>query len=334
MNVLQQALLMVRAGRRRVASRLGRPSPRLLQPARLVIRLDGTGIGDHTGDGEPLSVAQWQARLVEAVRWLSALPVTILVGPRGDHPQLVELVRFANRLDCPTLLDCWGGIDGPRALALIDAGLRGARIQIGGVTEPVHRSVVGGALDDARATLRALHQARTAREASLDLEILVPWRGRIHEEVEAVFKWTRRSGADGVRLTAPWFAAELPADPELLDEVGGADVPFNRTHPAALRELHAMVAAQDGAPGMSRRRSGRRCPVGGQRLELGARGKVACCPFKTPMQNGEMQNGEGLPEIWSRGRAHLEEIATCQRACAHIELSPEPIVLADLSLRF
>ena len=86
----------------------------------------------------------------------------------------------------------------------------------------------------------------------MDIEVGIPWRGRSHEEMRAVVGWARQAGVDGYRVLAPWSAEDMPLDAELLDSIGAVRDGFNRTDPATVVEIHAMVAHQDGQPGAPR----------------------------------------------------------------------------------
>lgn len=328
MRFVEHALAGARAaGRRAAARRVGR-SPDKVEPARLVIRLDDSDLPGSLGEGEPLQLGGWRKLIAGAVEWLGPVDTAVLAVHAGDHPQLAEVIRFAHRLECSTLLVTDGsGIDGARAEELVDRGLQAVRVLVGGVSEEVQRDVVGNSVLEATAAVQALVEARRDRGASLDVEVGVPWQGGADRELRAVLGWARQAGADGLRVIAPWHARDLPADPELLDSLASSERPFFRTSPAALAELHAMVASQDGEPGLLRksgpaRRRRFRCPVGGQRVEVGARGRVSSCPFKEPI--GQLDGR--LVDTWAQAGAHLEAIASCERACAHPELAPLPIL--------
>lgn len=328
MRKLEHAMSDLRAGLRRAAARTGPRSPERVKPARLVLRLDDSDLPGTLGSGEPLGLPAWRRLLISGVAWLGPLPVTVHAPQSARHPFLPEIVRFAHRLECHTELVTDGsGLDEERARELVDCGLAAARVLVGGLSEEVHRAVVGGALADATGALSALLAARKDRQASLDVEVGIPWRDPVQVEARAVIGWARQAGADGFRLLAPWRAERLPMDPELLDSLADEEAPFNRTPPATVEELHAMAATQDGQPGIARQGLGFRrrqfpCPVGGQRLEIGARGQLSCCPFKAPIGAA----GEDLRASWAAAGPHLEAIRTCERACAHVELAPRPIL--------
>lgn len=328
MRKLEHAMADLRASVRRARARTGRTSPDQVRPARLVLRLDDADLPGTLGTGDEMTLAAWRRLLTSAVTWLGPVPVTMLAVHNARHPYLAELVRFTHRLECDTELVTDGtGLDLDKAEELVDCGLAAARVLVGGMSEDVHRAVVGGELADATGAVAALIAAARDRGAPLDVEIGIPWQEPVQSELRAVIGWARQVGANGFRLMAPWRAERVPMDPELLDGVGDEPAPFNRTPAATLEELHGMAAAQDGQPGLSRsglgfRRRSFRCPVGGQRLEIGARGQLSCCPFKAPI--GRV--GEDLKSSWGAAGPHLEAIASCDRACAHPELAPRPIL--------
>ncbi len=328
MRKLEHAMADLRASIRRAKARTGLTTPTNGRPARLVLRLDDADLPGVLGTGDELTLAAWRRLLTSGVGWLGPVPVTLIATHNARHPYLAELVRFVHRLECDTELVTDGtGLDLDKAEELVDCGLAAARVLVGGMSEDVHRAVVGGSLADATGAVAALLAARKDRGASLDVEIGIPWQEPVQTELRAVIGWARQAGADGFRLVAPWRAERLPMDPELLDGVADEAEPFNRTPGATLDELHAMAAAQDGQPGLARsglgfRRRSFPCPVGGQRLEITSRGRLSCCPFKTPI--GAV--ADDLERAWAAAGPHLEAIASCERACAHPELAPRPIL--------
>ena len=327
MRQLEHQLRLTRAVLRRSWARLSRADPELGAPARLVIRLDEADLPGSLGHGEALQPKDYDQALAQAVQWLGPVEVTVLATHSGDHGCLPNLIRFAHRLECPTLLVTDGaGIDRARAEALLDCGLSHVRVLVGGVSDQVHRAVVGNAGIEATSAVQHLVAAKRDRGAALDVEVGVPWTGPVTEEIRAVMGWAKQIGADGFRILAPYKAEGMPANPELLDDVVDAADTFGRTYSAAIDEIHAMVAAQDGQPGLLRQDSpGRRrrwkCPVGGQRLVLTSTGRIHACPFKAPIG----QWSGDLRAVFAGAGAHLDEIRSCGRACAHIELAPEPI---------
>ncbi|MFT5686734.1 MAG: MoaA/NifB/PqqE/SkfB family radical SAM enzyme [Myxococcota bacterium] len=326
MKLLQQKIIHAHATLRQARARLGLTDPTRVRPARLVVRLDDSDLPGVMGEGTALTRGDWRRLLVDAIAWLGPIPVTVIAGQRGDHPELIEIIRFVHRLECPTRLVCDGaGIDDAVALRLVDVGLEAVTVRVGGVSSTAHRSAVGGEVRDASEAVSAFIEAKRYRSATLDIEVLTPWRGRVNEEINAVIGWARQLGCDGFRLTPPWRAAELPADPEVLDAVEGEAGPFGRTSHAAVVALHAMVAEQDGEAGRTRAEASRqripgtgRCPVGGQRLEITENGRLYSCPFHAPIP----LSGE-LKASWEGGgRPHLKAIAGCGRSCMHVELAP------------
>ena len=341
MRRLEHGVAGLRAAGRRLAARRGGQHPRRLAPARLVLRLDDADLPGSLGQGRPLALADWHQALVSAVEWLGPLSVTILAHRSAGGATAAELVRFAHRLECRTELVSDGvGLDLGRAEELVDRGLERLRIRMGGVSPEVHQAVVGGDLDAAMGAVRAALEARTERGARLDIEVALPWKEPAQSEARALIGWAREAGVDGFRLLAPWRSEGLPADPELLDAVldafGSAQPGFHRTSAATIAELHAMGAHSDGGPGLARAdapacRRHRACPVGGQRLELSAHGRLSACPFKVPiaadLSSTPPVGLSGTPPLdlaraWQQAGPHLREIRSCTRACVHHELAP------------
>jgi hypothetical protein len=310
MKQFQHMLLQLRTTRRRVRARLAQTVPSYVRPARLVLRIDDVDLPGSLGSTPHDPLPRWQSRLVESIQWLGVIPVTIQAGASGDGALAFELVRFAHRLDCPTLLACDGtGITEEAAYRLVDIGLDAVRIEVSGAS--------GAGEAAARAFRAAGHRCGRA----LDIEAMVVWSEPSVHAAGAVLDWARRSGCDGYRISAPWRAAEIPSDDALLEQLVMSSGLLDRTPPRMIPELQAMAAAQDGQPGKSGARLGRRCPVGGQRLELSATGGLWCCPFKEPIPEAD-----SIAASWAQARPHLQAIASCGRACAHVELAPEPML--------
>jgi hypothetical protein len=158
---------------------------------------------------------------------------------------------------------------------------------------------------------------------ALDVEVAIPWVDGVTLEINAIIGWARQAGADGFRIIAPYKAQDLPADPELLDGLMDDNEGFCRNTTKSIEEIHTMVAHQDREPGIDRSLSRRRgrCPVGGQRLVIGAHRSVYSCPFHPPI--GEL--GDEVSAVWALAENHLTAISNCTRACVHSELAPEPI---------
>lgn len=324
MRHLEQSLIRTRGLLRRAWSRAGVTDPELVAPSRLVLRLDDADLPGAMGSGKPLTRHEWHQVIADVVAWIGPVPVTLIATHCADDVEVAELVRFAHRLECPTRLVTDGtGIDSAVAAHLLTCGLGSIRLLVGGVSELVQRQTVGNAAVEATGALAALHAARVEAGASLDIEIAIPWVQGVTLELTAVIGWARQAGADGFRVIAPYRAENLPADPELLDGILDDYGAFCRNSATSIDELHAMVAHQDGAPGIERQHSRRRlrCPVGGQRLVIGARRSVYSCPFHAPI--GALDGALG--PVWQGAGSHLQAIASCSRACMHPELAPQPL---------
>ena len=227
-------------------------------------------------------------------------------------------------MECHTTLVTAGtGIEQDQADRLLDVGLSSVRLLVGGVSDGVQTKTVGNTAQQATTAVTALIQAKRTRNSNLDIEIAIPWVAGVTQEITAVVGWAKQAGADGFRILAPYRSRNLPADPELLDEVIDAADVFCRNPIYSIDELHGMVAHQDGGPGIPRGKARRRfkCPVGGQRIVVGAQRAVHSCPFHKPI--GDFR-GE-IRDVWADAGEHLTDIAGCNRVCVHTELAPEPI---------
>jgi hypothetical protein len=318
MRTLEHRLARVRLAARRLRARAGSVDPASVAPSRLVLDLSKPG---EAGD---LTAPALRALLVDAVHWRGPLPVAVHVGHRGDHPHLPELVRFAHRLECPTLLVADGpGLSATTALALVDRGLAALRLRVAGVTDAVQQDVLGTRASDATDALVAFVEARRQRRVALDIEIAVAWVQGVDTDLLALAGWARQLGADGFRLLAPHDPRRLPRRTD-----GLAALPrdaFHRTSPQTLRALHAMHAHRDNGPGLPRSAAplawkALPCPVGGQRLVVRADHTVFACPHQPAI--GRLERG--LVATWARAGEHLQAIHGCSRRCAHLELAPEP----------
>ena len=324
MRQLENNLIRARGILRRAWSRMATTDPELVAPARLVLRVDDVDLPGAIGTSGEMSQQDWNQLIAQVVEWVGPVPVTVIATHSGGDPQVDALVRFAHRMGCHTKLITDGtGIDEARAEMLLDVGLAAVQILVGGVSDGIQRQTVGNSAQEATRAVAAFLNAKRERGSTLDIEIGIPWVDGVTAELKAVVGWAKQAGADGCRIVAPYKASGLPADPELLDSVVDSVGEFCRNTSYNIEELHSMVAHQDGEPGLKRGRAHRRtkCPVGGQRLVIGARRAVYSCPFHAPI--GVL--GDEIAEVWAHAGPHLEAISTCGRMCVHSELAPAPI---------
>lgn len=324
MRQLENNLIRARGILRRAWSRMATTDPDLVAPARLVLRLDDVDLPGAIGTSDEMGPEDWNRLIAQVVEWVGPVPVTVIAIHSADDPQVDALVRFAHRMGCHTTLTTDGsGIDAARAELLLDVGLAAVQVLVGGVSDDIQQRTVGNSAQEATHAVAALLNAKRDRGAQLDVEVGIPWVDGVTSELKAVVGWAKQAGADGCRIVAPYRASGLPADPELLDDVVDAAGAFCRNTAYSIEELHSMVAHQDGEPGLKRGRANRRtkCPVGGQRLVIGARRAVYNCPFHAPV--GVL--GEEVADVWAGAGPHLEAISQCGRMCVHPELAPAPI---------
>jgi len=333
MKKLEQRVAATRAGIRRAVSRIGITDPRRIRPVRLVIRLhdpllDPTRRPSAGVVRPPLPLATWRELLVSAIDWLGPVELTLMAGSHTGDALVPDLVRFAHRLGCRVRLVTDGtGMDRALALHLVDRGLAGVRVLVGGVSDEVQQQVVGNTAEQATGAVFALVGARRDRVAPLDVEVATPWLRPADTELRAVFGWAHQAGTQGFVLLAPGRATGLPTEDAVLSWLSEQPAPFNRTMARTLRALRQMAAHEDGEPGIPRGvaaglEPALRCPMGGQRLEIDLHGNLCCCPFKGPIGHVE----GSLPVAWTGAAAHLADIRACSRACVHDELTPRPVV--------
>ncbi|MCB9797988.1 MAG: hypothetical protein H6741_35370, partial [Alphaproteobacteria bacterium] len=224
MKQLEQLLLLGRARAR--SARTALPGTRGLLPTRLVLRLNDIRLrpGLIRATGETLSAAQWQDTIASVVRWLGPIRVTFAGGEPAASPRLDGLVRFANRLECPTHLVTGGGIEPARAELLVDRGLSAVTVLIGGVDEGTHKASVGTSLAEATATLEAFRDARARRGRPVGLYVGVPLLAANATSVGAVGGWARQAGADGVLATLPLGEEPPPEALEAIRALGRDDL--------------------------------------------------------------------------------------------------------------
>jgi hypothetical protein len=296
-------------------------SARTPVPARLVLDL-GRSWSGRPIEG-PQDPERWFEVLLGAVEWLGPVPVTFLCRSRVLPPLVLDLVRFAHRLDCAvSLYGVDGGIDEDMALQLVDRGLQRACLVLGGVTPDLHAEVSGRSVGRTTAAVTALVGARERRGVDLDVVVDFPCTPGTAKDLPAVLGWARQAGADGFAVSPPFLAPAAPAelDDELARRVSELETsrdPFHRTAPGTTSALRATWQVGDGGPGGLGPTA---CPVAGLRLDLRGCGRFGACPFKRSM--GRVGPGEDLAEAWAAGREHFEAVRACPRRCWHQELVP------------
>lgn len=286
------------------------------RPARLVLRLDNL---DAPGPipAESLKIEDWYDAVIRVVEWSGALPVHVVA--RSDHPLLADVVRFAHRLECPTTLRTTAaGLTARRADELVDCGLECIVVRVAGVSEATQQAVLGESVADTRRAIAALLAARVSRGAPLDIVLEVPFDARTAPELRALCEEARTVGVDGVRLAAPWVGGPFERGAlDALDCIVGQDGSFRRTPAGTVAAIRAMKG--DG-PGVQRARGA--CPVGTLRLEILPDGTLLSCPFKGDRTRMPTLNPSATMALaWKALERHRDAIRSCDRACAHPELS-------------
>ena len=288
MKMIEQLLAQSRASVRRARARLPGTPP----PGRLVLRLNDHGVPDGRPriEGEPMNLKRWRELLAGFHHWLGPLRVTIAGGAPGRAALLVDLVRFANRLECPThVVSGIEGLDDDRVDALIGCGVAAITI----------------ALDDPEAGMERLAAFSAAR---------ADW-GRPVSLFGAV-----DPGGPPRQLVALADQARRLA----LDGLVGR-VPLGAPRPAGWSEGLLALADMDRTPAARRRgRAGRPAPLpGGARAEILADGALTISPLMPPAARLDSVTAGELQAAWegAAGPA-LREARSLERPWDEVELSP------------
>ncbi|MCB9763231.1 MAG: hypothetical protein H6739_25885 [Alphaproteobacteria bacterium] len=304
MKRLEQLLIRSRAAARSARTRLPGAAA-AMRPSRLVLRLNDLRLapGLVRATGEPMGAAEWQSVIVRFIQWLGPVRVTIAGGEPARSPLLDELVRFANRLECPTHLVTGGGIDPARAELLVDRGLGAVTILVGGVDEGTHRAAVGSTLADATGSLDALRDARARRGRPLGLYVGVPLTAENVASVGAVGGWARQAGADGVLATLPLGEEVPPGAAEAVAALGRDNL--------TPEHLKAWL-------------EGRQVRVrGGLRAEILSDGTLLVSSHVAPL--GDVRRGD-IPAIWAAADEPLRAVLAHPRPWDEVELVPRALV--------
>lgn len=277
-------------------------SARAHRPVRVVLRLNDVRLapGLVRATGEPLSLEQWRNSIVLIHHWLGPTRITFAGGEPARSPHLEDLVRFANRLECPTHLITAGPLDQEAAEALIDRGLGALTVLVGGVDQGTHHAAVGGPLDEATSTLEAFQRARGNRSRPIQVFVGVPLTAASASSAAAVAGWARQAGADGVLGTLP-LGSDAPA--------GAAQAVM-----ALGRDNHTPKHLLDHLAGKSTRNHG------GMRMELLGDGTVLVSSLIGPI--GNVHDAQAK-ELWEAADEQIAAARNHPRPWDEVELVPE-----------
>lgn len=303
MKNLEQLLIRGRA-LARSARTLAPGAAAQLRPVRLVLRLNDIRLMPNLvrATGSAMSEAQWRDAIVRVVQWLGPVRVAFAGGEPALSARLEPLVRFANRLECPTHVVTGGGVDPELCMALVDRGLGAVTVLVGGIDDATHKAVVGTELAEATRTLEGFLEARTRRGRPLGLYVGVPLSPANVSSVGAVGAWARQAGADGVLATLP-LASPVPEG--ALDAV--AALGRDNLTPRHLREHLA----------------GRRSrPHGGLRAEVLSDGTLLVSSHVPPL--GNVRDGDPK-EIWESADEAIRAARAHVRPWDEVELVPREL---------
>lgn len=303
MKNLEQLLIRGRA-LARSARALAPGAAAQLRPVRLVLRLNDIRLMPNLirATGPALSEAQWRDAVVRVVQWLGPIRVAFSGGEPALSPRLEPLVRFANRLECPTHLVTGGGLDADACTALLDRGLGAVTVLVGGVDDATHKAAVGTELVAAQRTLEGFRDARARRGRPLGLYVGVPLSAANVSSVGAVGGWARQAGADGVLATLPLAQAVPEGAVEAVAALGRDNL--------TPRHLSDYLAGRRGRP------------HGGLRAEILADGTLLVSSHVPPLGNVREADPK---QLWEAADEAIRAARAHPRPWDEVELVPREL---------
>jgi hypothetical protein len=221
---LEQAIVRSRAKMRNFRARIPLLS-RGVSPVRVVLFLESLENTAEDGTVDYLSPTEWKEALVAFVGWLG--PVRVCLDTTGtDATDLaLELVRFANRLECPTHLVSTGPVSEAQALEFIDRGLCAVTLRVGGLDERTQQAILHSSLDATATSLAAFGRARSQRTRSLILQVNIPAHEDNLESLGSIAGWAHQAGADEVCLGLLLGHSVPPGLVDKLNGLSGVNTP-------------------------------------------------------------------------------------------------------------
>jgi pyruvate-formate lyase-activating enzyme len=249
-------------------------------------------------DETALSEIDLQRIVVEVVQWLGPIRICFR-GETARSPRLVPMVRFANRLECPTHLITAGPLDPEQSLALLDAGLAAATVRLGALDDSEHLAQTGTVLPETMATLDNLRAAREERARTMILLAALGLTPHTVNALGGMAGLARQAGVDGVLVS---LGVDAVAPPGALEAVNAL---------AEHRTSRALMAALGGRSRRLRT---------ALRVEVRVDGTLQTSP-RVPCL-GPWQHGT-LQETWESADALVAETLALDRPADEIELVPE-----------
>lgn len=297
--------------RRQLKRMVGRLPFNLTYPQQLTFRFGERDLPNSLGDGSEISLAQVQFLIADFVQKTGENPVHVWAMENGASEKVAQILRFAHRLDCFTLVMVNGeGFDKESVLQLLRSGVDEIWFLFGGVSQQVHQEVTGLDVDQTTQTLQWFLNARAESRDEFRSKICigVPWIYEAPKEMSAIRNWGQELGVDKIQVLLPYYGAELasetiPNHPKLSSLLAKALHGFEREEKSP-----KLPGWRKQVPGF--------CPIGNTRLEIGAKGQVCSCPFKAPVT----WEREDMSALWQKLSAHRGEILRCKQMCWHPEL--------------
>ena len=219
MKQLDQLLVRARAAARKAQARA--PLGNAL-PTAVVVRLNDIGVpeGWTTSEGELLDLHAWQRSLVLLLEWLGPIRLTFTGGEPGQSDFLSRLMRFGNRLECPTHVTTAGGMEPTVVEELVDWGLSAVTVQVASLDDELQRTLLGTGIKEASDTLETFSRILQNRNRQLDLMVGIPVCSENLSSVASVAGWAHQGGAEGVFVTIPSGKPAPDGVLEAIDSIG------------------------------------------------------------------------------------------------------------------
>ena len=200
MKYIRERLRKYRYKIRTYASKKGRAT----KPRHLVLRF-GKHDQPHSFDGEKRkSLAEMQKLIAETVAESKELPVVFWAIEQASDPLIPLLIRFAHRLECPTILYSDGSsITEQQIVSWFSNGLDTVIFGMAGISQQTHQNLMGNDIEEVTAAIALLAQLRLQHSSKTTIEIWMPWAGDSPSEAHAVWCWAMERGVDAFRIVVP-----------------------------------------------------------------------------------------------------------------------------------
>ena len=298
--------MIINRFRRQLKRMVGHVPFNMTLPHQLTFRFGTDDLPDSLGGGSEISLAKAQSLIAEFVQKTGRNPVHVWAMENGSLEKVSQIIRFAHRLGCPTMIMINGkGFDQESVFRLLRSGVGEIWFRFGGLSQQVHKDVTGLDIDETTQTLQWFLQQRKGFDSKICIG--VPWIGEAPKEMSAVRNWGQEIGIDKIEAVLPYYGSALAS--EAIPGFPKLSSILERALQGGERNMQLPGWKKQAPFPMS-------CPIGNTRLEIGSKGQVCACPFKKPVKWEE----DDLESLWKKLSFHRREIIRCKRMCWHSEL--------------